>query len=349
MSDLREALNGAPLAVDVAAIERSLAELWRQEGLGSETAVTRAALWNVVTVVRDDGARQFAREVLAQVSEVVPQRALLIQTDRNSEDGLSAWISAHCHLVGGESQMCSEEITIVAGGRGADGVPSLVRALLLPDMPVAGWWPQGLPSGELEELTIATADLLIVDSRSFDGVDDLHRASVFGSHLRRGVTDLEWMRIEEWRRATALAFDNPQLRARIRGMKSLRIQYGEARRFAGRAGALLYAGWVLGQLRKLDPGAKIGIELVPVEGEEAAGKLLSIDIDLGEASGIEVVRCEGAVRAFPRGIDGAAPAVVRLFSPDSDHLVRRALAHGERDAICERALAGAADVLGRIG
>ena len=49
------------------------------------------------------------------VSASVPQRTIVIRADQRGPSELSAWISANCHLVGGEKQVCSEEISIVAG------------------------------------------------------------------------------------------------------------------------------------------------------------------------------------------------------------------------------------------
>ena len=47
VTDRDRAFAGEQLEVDVAAIERSLADLWKSES-GNEGTVTRAALWNVV-------------------------------------------------------------------------------------------------------------------------------------------------------------------------------------------------------------------------------------------------------------------------------------------------------------
>jgi hypothetical protein len=351
MDTAHRALRGSAMAVDAAEIERHLAELWRVEGSESSEAVTRAALWNVIAVAGEERDRADSGQVLATVSEVVPHRSLLVESDPGSGARLDSWISAHCHLVGAGSQMCSEEVTIVAGGERVKDVPSLIRALLLPDMPVAVWWYRGIPSGSLANLTTGLADLVILDSGTFDAPADFETAAGIATGSRRGLTDLQWMRIEEWRRVTALAFDPPPMRELIPGMKSIRIQYGASAEasFGDRSAALLFAGWMLGQMRNATGGARCDVALEPLRVNEESGTLMEIEIDLGGHAGLRVVRCEGAVRAFPRGVPGCAPAAVRLYSAKSDHLVRRALGHGERDAICERAFGESAALLRRMG
>jgi glucose-6-phosphate dehydrogenase assembly protein OpcA len=349
--DAVHALRGSAMAVDPTEIERNLAELWRMEGSESAEAVTRAALWNVIAVARKKRDRAEAGQVLATVSEVVPHRSLLVESDPASGAKLDSWISAHCHLVGAGAQMCSEEVTIVAGGERVKHVPSLIRALLLPDMPVAVWWFRGIPDGTLAQLTAGLADLVILDSMTFDSPADFEMAAGIASGFRRGLTDLQWMRIEEWRRVTALAFDPPPMRALIAGMKSIRIRYAASAEASpgDRSAALLFAGWMLGQMRSARDGVPCDVAFVPVRADEEPGTLMEIEIDLTGDAALRVVRCDGAVRAFPRGVQSCAPAAVRLYSKKTDHLVRRALAHGERDAICERAFGEAAALLRRMG
>src|ERR1043165_9357485 len=101
--------------VDVAQIERSLADLWRSEQDGDH-AVTRAALWNVVAHTSSSENHTQASEVLGRASAAVPQRSIVIQADAAAPPAITSCISATCHLLGGGKQMCSEEIAIVAGG-----------------------------------------------------------------------------------------------------------------------------------------------------------------------------------------------------------------------------------------
>jgi hypothetical protein len=103
------------LPVNYSAIEKSLAELWRSEKEGDQ-AVMRAALWNVVAHTSNPRDHTRASETLSRASESVPQRAIVIRAEPHAPSEITSWISANCHLVAGEKQVCSEEVAIVAGG-----------------------------------------------------------------------------------------------------------------------------------------------------------------------------------------------------------------------------------------
>ena len=345
-----DALQGEPLATDANRIEAMLAELWREQGRDSETGVVRAALWNVIVFTRDEAERRRATEIVAKVSAAVPQRSILISARMSGSDELETWISANCHLVGKGRQMCSEQISIAAGGARVSHVASLVRALLLPDMPVALWWI-GDPPGKRDVLDVVRAcDLLIFDSRTFSRAEELDRASAMVAAAAAGGDDLQWRRFEEWRLTTAAAFDCSGIRERRNDIRSIRIRYASSAEphWGESAGAWLFAGWVTAQLRLAVAAGEVALRVEP-ESADGGGRLMHVRFEFRDGAEISVERQEGAVRAVPRGIKGAAPAVVRLFSPATDHLVRRALRHPQRDLVYERAVAAAARLAKRIG
>lgn len=337
-------LAGEDLLIDPAAIERTLSEIWRQEGRGSETGVTRAALWNVIVYARNEAERLVATEVLAKVSAVMPQRTIAISAESEGADRLDAWIGANCHWMGDDKQMCSEEVTITASGDRDEHVASLVRALLLPDMPVALWWIGDPPGKRDRPLLVREADRLLIDTRSFSGPKHLTTAMDLLAEMRIGGDDLQWARIEEWRQATAAIFDCPAVSARSSGIRSVVIRYaatagggwGEA------AGGWLLAGWLRSALAA---AADISFRLEPIPAE-AGGHLLSVDLDFGAGARTLIERADGAVTATPRGLAGAAPVSIRLFSSKTDHLVRRSLRRNRRNRVYESALAAAAAMAG---
>src|SRR5437588_620285 len=126
---------GSERPVDVAQIERSLAELWRNQTEGDE-AITRAALWNVV-----------AHTALPEHQEYV-------------------------------------------------------------------------------ETLLEPADRLIVDSAFFDSPQDLELVSRVAAQTTTIPADLNWIRLEEWRAATASVFDPPNMRSRLQLMHRVRIVAG---------------------------------------------------------------------------------------------------------------------------
>jgi len=212
------------LPVDYSAIEKSLAELWRSEKQG-DNAVTRAALWNVVAHTTNAKDHSSAAETLAHASESVPQRAIIIRAEPEGKAEIASWISANCHLVGGEKQVCSEEVSIVASGARVRAIPPLVNALLIPDMPVAVWWVGDLPNDDhtYVERLLDAADRLIVDSTDFDSVSDLIWLREIGERTFTAPADLNWVRLADWRAVTASVFDPPAMRDRLKHVRRTRI------------------------------------------------------------------------------------------------------------------------------
>jgi glucose-6-phosphate dehydrogenase assembly protein OpcA len=317
--------------VNATSIEKSLADLWRTEKQGDEQPLTRAALWNVIahTWTSDDHAK--ATETLSRASASVPQRTIVIRADPGGRDDIASWISANCHLVGGDRQVCSEEINITASGEHIDHVPPLVSSLLLPDMPVALWWVGDLPSEHhpYVETLLDPADRLIVDSAHFDSASDLELICRIAETTTTAPADLSWVRLEEWRTATASLFDPPAMRERLRRIRKLRITNGEGALFGDVSDALLYVAWMSAQLEQEVPyefvqgGAKRGIETIELVFDDTAATLRR-DRDRGVIVGSAEERSVDCIARV--GERKTADLIVRqLKRPESDRVYLKAL------------------------
>src|SRR5438132_909915 len=238
--------------VNPTAIEKSLAQSWRADKDDGEHTVTRAALWNVVAHTSSREHQDQASEALAKASAAVPQRTIIVRSDPAAQPEISSWISANCHDAGGGRQVCSEEISIVAGGDRIHRLPPLVNALLIPDMPVAFWWLGDLPNENeaYVETLLDAADRLIVDSVHFDSPADLVLLSRVAEKTTTAPADLNWMRLEEWRAATASIFDPPDMRSRLQSIRRVRVISGttDTTFFGEMIEALLYASWISAQV-----------------------------------------------------------------------------------------------------
>lgn len=205
MSDAAQRFtHGAAIGVDIAGIERELAALWREAAQGA-TAVMRACSWNLV-VLTTPAQLARARALADVMVELVPSRTLLID-EQPGDEALRAFVSANCRLMpGGGKMLCTEEITLEARGAAAGALPSLVRALQVPDISTAVLCA-GVPaeSAMLGELA-AAARRVIVDSRGLD----VEGFEAFG----RGCIDLAWLRVAPWQRAMIDAFDEQHFEKR---------------------------------------------------------------------------------------------------------------------------------------
>lgn len=334
---MAQAVNGDDVHVDVGTIEKQLAELWRAEkGEEDDAAVTRAALWNVVAHSWTSEQQAHATEILALASASVPQRTIVVRSDPRGDAGISSWISANCHLIGGGRQVCSEEVSIVAAGDRVHHVAPLVKALLLPDMPVAVWWLGDLPDDHhrYAETLLDPADRLIVDSSEFNSPSDLELVSRIAERTTTAPADLNWARLEEWRGATATLFDAPAMRERLRGIRAVRITLG-GKGFGATAGAMLYASWIAAQTGS---AAKLDV----VREEEGSG-IRGIELHFDDASTATIRRERegGAVVASSDVTETRLDCIARPLAHSTEDLIVRLLKRPEADRVYLRALKGA--------
>lgn len=348
--------------VDVSKIEKSLADLWRNENDNDEHAVTRAALWNVVAHTSTSQHHGEASEILGRASASVPQRTIVVRADPDGAPDMSSWISANCHMLGGGKQVCSEQVAIVAGGDHIHRVPPLVRALLLPDMPVAVWWLGDLPNEHEDyvESLLEPADRLIVDSVEFDSPADISLIARVSEQSRTTPADLNWVRLEEWRTATASIFDPPHMRERLSSIARVRVvaATGESEYFGHSVQALLFASWISAQLgHNVDGNGKVEGIHGPIDYrfERARGSA-----DIGGVALVELTFEDGSVATVTRdrdlcvlttNVDGTVStphSVTRALAQHTPELIIRQLKRPEGDRILAKVLPVAARMAGRV-
>jgi glucose-6-phosphate dehydrogenase assembly protein OpcA len=350
-SILQRATAGEEIHVDPSSIERHLAELWRIEGNENAQGLTRAALWNVVAHTNSPDLHTKASETLGRASAAVPQRTIIIRADLNGPSEMSSWISANCHLIGPGKQVCSEEIAIVAGGDRIHRVPPLVNALLIPDMPVAVWWIGDLPSEHESyvDALLVPADRLIVDSVFFDRPADLALIGRVAAKTTTAPADLNWVRLEEWRSATASIFDLPAMRQRLPSIRAVRVtaSVDDPGFFGQTIEALFYSSWLTthaGQV--VDDRGKVEGSFGAVEYTfrhdrvEGLRGILQVEIEFADGSMARIARDpqHGILIANVDGVTRAPESVTRSMEKRSDDLIVRLLKRPEADRIFLRVL-----------
>jgi glucose-6-phosphate dehydrogenase assembly protein OpcA len=338
------ALSGDDVRVNAFTIEKRLADIWREEQeKEEEKAVTRAALWNVVAHTWHSDHHAFAAQILGRASASVPQRTIVVRADLNVAPELSSWISANCHLIGGGRQVCSEEVAIVAGGDRVHHIPPLVASLLLPDMPVAVWWLGDLPSehhGYVESL-LDPADRLIVDSSYFNGAHDFELVSKIAEKTTTVPADLNWVRIEEWRTATAALFDPPSMRVRLEAVSRVRVTAGEDASLGAAAEGVLYVAWLIAQL-----GYQMQFELA--RGDQPGINAVELHFHDDSVAHVRVERERGVIVASSQEARSTVDCVTRRLAQDLEELIVRLLKRPEADRVYVRALRVARDIAARV-
>lgn len=255
--------HGAAIGVDVTGIERELAALWREAAKGA-TGVMRACSWNLVVYAEDDASLSRAKELAELVVEAIPARTLVIHHQATAEGAeLDAYVSARCKLLpGGGKMLCTEEITLESRRKGVEYLPSLTRALLVPDIPTAVLCV-GVPGESvlLEEL-VRVADRVVFDSHGheFESV----------RHLGVRAIDLAWLRLARWQSVVADAY-----------VPGAAIELGVPEKWASEG------RWMAAWLRSRLPNATVTSSPPPEDRETrlrfGAGPFLSDSLSPGDA------------------------------------------------------------------
>ena len=309
--------------VNVHAIEGELRHLWEQMAetsrAGGQQPVMRVCVLNLVVYTPGQHAAGEVSQIMAEVTTQHPSRIFVIHpTSGTSESPLGAWVTAVCHLsADGHKQVCSEQIMITAQEDAVDRLPSLVRSLLVPDLPVVLWW-HDMPNFEsrlFAELAEAS-DRVIIDSAMVQ--DSEQGMAALGALIKErqqwtAFIDLSWSRLTPWRVAVAGFFDTPDCRAYLGRLNRVEIECTR-RQDTHRSipsQALLLACWLGSRLRwhlasKAQWSGDHSYQL------ELASENCPIEIQIGTSGSAKGNPGEvGSVRLFAEGERSARFVVAR--------------------------------------
>ena len=250
--------TGAPVPVALEYVEAQLHELWRDvaeaaQVKGGVQAVTMAQVLNLIVHAPSRvSANQYVRDI-DLITGRHPCRVILTLFE-SEEMPVQAWVSIHCQLPpAGGRQVCCEQVSVAAGGEVIRQVPAAIIPLLIPELPVFLWWPEGSPFDDylFRNLT-DTLNRLIVDSATFENPEGtLAKMAV---QLRSNwpnlaATDMNWGRLTRWRELVAQFFDGAAMRPYLDriGNEAIDFALGE-RGQVNRAQALMVAGWLASRL-----------------------------------------------------------------------------------------------------
>jgi len=350
--DIERFTGGHAVGVDVAAIERDLAALWRKaSSSAAEHSVTRACAWNLVVYGNEEARLKRANELADALVEVVPSRTIILHHRPNATGPeVEAWVTANCRLMpGGGKLLCTEEITVEARGKGSDHLPSLTRALLVPDIPTAVLWAGLPPHGPLAEELLAVADRVLLDTSPF-GAAGLERVEQLGSKATHRVADLAWLREAPLRRALASVFDPPRDASMLYRLKRVDVSCDER----SVASAKLLLGWLGARLAWGAPERLDGVKAPKWRVPRQQGSVL-VELKLqSDAKGIcgmsfegdkgERVRLTSTAGTF--SIEDGVTQTVPLVQHTDEQLVIAALGPRGRDALYHAALKRAVELEG---
>jgi len=254
--------SGAPIPVAVDYVEAQLVELWRDvaeaaQAKGGAQSVTTAQVLNLVVQA---GSYEDANAYVESIERITgrhPSRAIVATTDAaEPQMPVQAWVSIHCQLPpAGGRQVCSEQVTVAAGKESERRMSAAIIPLLLPDLPVFLWWPEGDPFDEYLFRNLSDSlNRLIVDSAHFEspeGTIGKMSVQLKSQWPKIAVTDMNWGRLTPWREMVAGFFDAPNMRPYLERIGHINLEYAlpeDGRIPVNRTQALMLAGWLASRL-----------------------------------------------------------------------------------------------------
>jgi glucose-6-phosphate dehydrogenase assembly protein OpcA len=367
---LQEFSLGEPRPANVAEIEAGLSAMWRSApaASGGETSVTHASALTLLVYVDCQKAAQEVSNMLAEVTQQNPCRAVVMVMDpKGSPPGVTASISAHCHLpVEGERQICSEQITLNARGETGPELASVVLPLTVSGLPIYLWWrAEEFAMAAYFDQIVRVTQHVIVDSARFaaTGADMRALAAWIEKHSGQiRLSDLNWARTTPWREVVAQSFDSPDRRPYLYRIREVRIEYEmeSARLTTQRAQSLLLTAWLATRLGWEFQRAESRGENMPralyfqSDGREVKVERVLRKVE-GGGSGVcfsFVIEADDARFCFSRGSDGKVvqtlaevpglPPIgrtVRIEVGDEVEILNNELMLVGRDHVYEEALA----------
>ena len=251
-----------PKTLDVEAVERALSELWQkttEHPDESEGAVMRARAANLMVFVTREDALPETQQTINELALLHPCRALVMMADYEGPDiDIEMFVSAFCQEERRtkKTELCCEEVTLIARGNFTTELPSAATPLLVSDLPVFLWLQdlKRLEDNTFQSLT-RTSERLVIDSvdlppASFD-LDAFPELFMRQGSQAIAVNDINWSRLTSWRSLLASFYDVPEYRAELADLQRVSIEYlspsGDPNGVATQA--LLIAGWLASRLQ----------------------------------------------------------------------------------------------------
>ena len=303
-----------------------------------------------------------------------PCRVITLCPTFDDEDtGVTAQVSAYCPIQksSGSRLVCCEYITLRGTKKALDRVDSLVKSLVIADLPKFVWW-KATPNPEqlLFQSMAEVSSCIILDSSYYGDPESellkIHQLVDSGTH----VADLNWYRLAPWQELSAASFDPPERRMALLELDQLGIDYEKG----NAAQALMYLGWLASRLgwqpknyqleggdydlRRITLAAKDGRS---IDVELAAIPVADVGEVLGDLTGLRMsstnldancctILCSETAGCMRMESGGGAQScyiqeVIAISDQRSDLLLEQQLQRWGEDVLFEESLAVTSQIL----
>jgi len=312
-------------AVDPERLLKELRVLWRDLGKQDANGVLRACAMTLIVVIDEATDANIIGETIATLMHEHPSRAIVIRVRHCREQLVEARVLAQCWMpFGRRQQICCEQVEITASETSLADVASVVRGVIVPDLPSILfcpsenlWW---LPQFSA---LVPLAGKLILDSC---GMHDSARVMDFWTST--GVTfgehaDLVWSRLTPWRQAIARIFEDRSRAGRVGELTNVELQYSAAEP----PSAILYlAGWfraLLGDSLKITVSSGSGPQYAGIARVTLEGPALRASVAIRDRNTAETQ------------VDGQGLELTVFPVADDTYALRQELSVAGRDPMFE--------------
>jgi hypothetical protein len=185
-------------------LERCVRRYWDEQEGDDQRPLYRALTMNLIAVA-PAADESLLRATFHRLLRSSPCLAFLVLTEPGDAP-LQASFGTHVQCGRNARTVLLEQVTFRAARREQRKVPSLIRPLVVDDLPTQLFWSGPLPADlELFQALGALADQIVYDSTLFADPDrDARRVEATSTR----TIDLTWLRLKPWRRALAEAFEH---------------------------------------------------------------------------------------------------------------------------------------------
>jgi glucose-6-phosphate dehydrogenase assembly protein OpcA len=360
-----------PVPVEPGGVEPALAALWAElSGSGDEKLpITRACMSNLIVYCSQP---EEAQELLQEIPHIVhqhPARVLVLGCgETHQSQGIHSSVSVLYYPSGEGWQVCREWVHNQGPAETGRRMASLVRSLLIGDLPTALWWHASEPpvtAGQVFQDLMEMSEQVIYDSIGWlnpaRGIRSMARL-INGSHCEQTLFNLAWRRLKPWRHLIRQVLDPAVEPGALGAIAKLRVEHGPH----AMPMAWLLVGWLAAQLGWRPAAARM------LSGTEASWRFSSgqrsVDVLIRRRSEGAPVVDNLSIGWGPGGDQGAhfemieegrlgvvqtassVPArVIAAHEPTRAQLISAQLAFRARDHLFEKALKVSATMADTLG
>lgn len=242
-------------------IESHFRRFWREIAGSDSAALLKAGTLNLVVLCQEASCAQKLRRRLPEIIAHHPGRIIVVSAEPSlSAAEMNASLYAYLQeFAEGHKLIVAEVIFLQANRQPPQWISGAVLPLLLPDLPVFLWSFdrfRSLPDS-LDPLLRYVDRLVVQTDDTYDKPEEI--AGILEEILRqsrqRSVVDLNWLRLANWREATARLFDRSENLQLLTALQEIEIYYSAERPTLA---ALYTAAWLAASLQQARLGTAEG-------------------------------------------------------------------------------------------